>query len=101
MEWGELPEVTALRELEEETGLHGKVGAVLGVFSRWFESHESFRGEAGHAVGIVFEATALSGELRTEFDEGTTSAAAWFSLDEVQALDRVELLDFVLGLLSS
>ena len=48
-------------------------------------------------IGIVFEATELTGDLRTAFDDGTTtSGAAWFSLDEVQALDRVELVDFVL-----
>ncbi len=73
---------------------------MLGVFSRWFAPDESFRGEAGHAVGIVFEATDLTGDLRTAFEDGTTtSGAAWFSLDEVQALDRVELVDFVLGLI--
>jgi len=100
MEWGEHPAATGLRELTEETGLHGRMGPVLGVFSRWFEAEESFRGEPGHVVGIVFEATDLTGDLRTAFDDGTTtSGAAWFSLDEVQALDRVELVDFVLGLI--
>ena len=100
MEWGEHPATTALRELTEETGLHGHIGGVLGVFSRWFEPEESFRGEAGHAIGIVFEATDFTGELRIGFDDGTTNEAAWFSLDEVRALDRVELVDFVLGLIA-
>ena len=84
----------------EETGLRGRIGAVLGIFSRWFEPDESFRGEAGHVIGIVFEATDLTGDLRTAFDDGTTNGAAWFSLDEVQALHRVELVDFVLDLIA-
>ena len=100
MEWGEHPETTGLRELTEETGLHARIGAVLGVFSRWFDAEESFRGEPGHVVGIVFEATDLTGDLRTAFEDGTTtSGAGWFSLDEVHALDCVELVDFVLGLI--
>jgi hypothetical protein len=38
--------------------------------------------------------------LSIGFDDGTTNEAAWFSLDEVRALDRVELVDFVLGLIA-
>jgi hypothetical protein len=48
----------------------------------------------------VLEATELTGELRTTFEDGTTDGVAWFSLDEVQALDRVELVDFVVALVS-
>lgn len=97
MEWGESPADTGRRELEEETGLSGTVGTVLGVFSRWYTSEESWRGEAGQAVGIVVEASALVGELRTEFAEnGTTDAVRWFTLDEVRSLDCVELVHFVL-----
>ena len=101
MEWGERPEDTVRRELEEETGLEGRVGRVLGVFSHWFEPHESARGEAGHVVGLVFEATELRGTIRTQFDDGTTDAAAWFALEEVAALVRVPLVDFVVELLAS
>lgn len=99
MEFGETIEQAGLRELAEETGLSCTIGGVLGVFSHWYTADESFRGEAGHAVGLIVDATELAGELRSEFDEGTTDAAAWFSLDEVQYLERVELLDFVLTLI--
>lgn len=97
MEWGETPEQTALRELEEETGLHARLGAIIGVFSHWYTAQESARGEAGHVIGVVYETTDVTGELRTAFHEGTTDAAAWFSLDEVRALPRVGLVDFVLA----
>jgi ADP-ribose pyrophosphatase YjhB (NUDIX family) len=98
MEWGESPLETAARELEEETGLSATIGPVLGVFSRWFTDREAVRGGAGHVVGIVYEATVLAGPLRTHFDPGTTDAAQWFEMDEVQDLPRAELLDFVLSL---
>jgi 8-oxo-dGTP pyrophosphatase MutT (NUDIX family) len=97
MEWGETTEQTALRELEEETGLRARLGAVIGVFSHWFTAEESARGEAGHVIGVVYEGTDVTGELRTTFDEGTTDAAAWFSLDEAHSLARVDLVDFVLA----
>lgn len=63
MEWGEAPEVTALRELEEETGLTATLGPVLGIFSRWYTAEESALGGTGHSVGVVYEATAATGEL--------------------------------------
>ena len=46
-------------------------------------------------IGVVYEGTDVTGELRTTFDEGTTDAAAWFSLDEAHSLARVDLVDFV------
>jgi 8-oxo-dGTP diphosphatase len=100
MKWGESPEQTAHRELAEETGLAASLGPVLGVFSHWFTDQESFRGEAGHVVGIVYEATDLIGRLRTEFDAGTTDDARWFAVDDIRRLPHVELVDFVLDLIA-
>jgi 8-oxo-dGTP diphosphatase len=100
MEWGESPEATASRELLEETGLEGTIGAVLGVFSHWFTAQESARGEAGHVLGVVYDGVDVEGELRTEWADSTTDAAAWFTLDEIRALPTVPLVDFVLGLLA-
>jgi hypothetical protein len=46
---------------------------------------------------LVFGSSDISGRVRDEFDEGTTHAAGWFTLDEIDALPRVELLEFVLA----
>lgn len=96
MEWGETAEETALRELQEETGLTATLGTVAGVFSRWYTAEESVRGKAGHVVGVVFHGIDVTGKLQTDFDEGSTDAAAWFSLDEARSLPLVELVRFVL-----
>jgi hypothetical protein len=72
---------------------------MLGVWSRWFGADEAYSGTPGHVLAMVYEVTEFTGELRTTFDEGTTDAAAWFSLDEVRSLRRVEQVDRVLELL--
>lgn len=100
MDWGESAEVTAHRELDEETGLTATLGSIIGVFSRWFTKEESAAGEAGHMVGIVFDALDVQGELRTTFEAGTTDAVQWFALDEITNLPHVELVDFVVGRLA-
>lgn len=99
MEWGESPAQTLERELEEETGLAGTLGAVLGVTSTWFTAEESWQGTRGHTMGLIYEVTELSGELRTEFDEGSTDKAQWFTLDEIAELPCVAGVDFALDLL--
>lgn len=101
MEWGEDPVETAARELEEETGLRADIGRILGVRSRWYDAQGAFSGSPGHAVGIVYEAANLRGDLRTEFSQdpdNTTDAAAWFTLDEARALPHVELVAYCLEL---
>lgn len=100
MEWGETAEATAHRELAEETGLAATLGPVLGVFSRWYTDRESVAGQAGHVLGVLYEATDVRGTLRASFDDGTTDAAAWFDTDEIASLPHVEVVDFVLDLIA-
>jgi len=100
MDWGESARETAHRELLEETGLTATLGDVAGIFSRWFTEQESARGEPGHLVCIVFHASGLRGDLREEFAGDTTDAVQWFDIEEIEALPHVELVDFVVGLVS-
>ncbi len=71
------------------------------MFSRWCTERGSVRGEAGHVVGIIHGTSDVAGRVRDDFDEnGTTDGAGWFTIDEIDSLPRVELLDFVLGLIA-
>lgn len=100
MEWGEQASETAQRELGEETGLRADIGSLLGVHSEWFDETASDHGERGLALRLIFQARNCVGELKTDFtDEDTTVGAAWFSLDEIQQLERVEVVDFALSLI--
>lgn len=99
MEWAEQAHETALRELEEETGLIAEIGSLLGAQAEWFDELTSDFGQRGLALRLIFEAKNCVGELKTDFsDDDTTAGAAWFSIEEVQKLNRVEVVDFGLGL---
>ena len=101
MEWGEQAHETARRELSEETGLCADVGPLLGVQSEWFDEKTSERGQRGLALRLIFQAQNCVGELKTDFtDDDTTVGAAWFSLDAVQQLHRVAVVDFGLSLIA-
>ena len=89
--FGEDPEAGATREGLEETGYAGERGALGGSRNagRWAAQPSS--GDRGRTVGIVFRGTITGGELATEF-EGSTDAAAWIPLVELDALPSVDLL---------
>lgn len=101
MEWGEQAHETALRELGEETGLSAEIGPLLGAQSEWFDEETSERGQRGMAIRLIFLARNCAGELKTDFTGGdTTVGAAWFPIGAVQQLNRVEVVDFGLSLIS-
>ncbi len=99
MEWAEEAHETALRELKEETGLYADIGPLLGVQSEWFDERTSDAGQRGLALRLVFGVRNCVGELKSDFrDDDTTVGAAWFTIEDVQQLNRVEVVDFGLSL---
>lgn len=91
---GEDPADAAVREVFEETGYDVVLDGLLGVDSfvipgadRVYPSDRPV-----HALRIVYRAHVVGGELRVEQD-GSTDGVAWHTPDEVDALDRVSLVD--------
>ena len=92
---GEDPADAVVREVREETGFDVVVDELLGIHSRVIPARQRIApGAAGplHTLRIVYRARVVDGELRDEVG-GTTDRAAWFALDAVEDLHRVQLVD--------
>lgn len=91
LDFGEDPEAGATREVLEETGYAVALGALVGIRNAVLEPAQTISGHRVQTVGIVYRGTITGGELTTEF-EGSTDAAAWIPLAELDALPSVDLL---------
>ena len=95
LEAGEDPADAVVREVREETGFDVVVDELLGIHSRVIPGRQRIApGAAGplHTLRIVYRARVVDGELRDEVG-GSTDRAAWFALDAVEDLHRVQLVD--------
>ncbi|KAB1655349.1 NUDIX domain-containing protein [Pseudoclavibacter chungangensis] len=99
VEPGEDPIEGAVREIWEETGFHASIDVLLGIDSAVIKASDRIvpTREPMQAVRIVYEASIIGGELRSEAD-GSTDEARWFTFDEVADLHRVSLVDTALRL---
>ena len=91
LDFGEAPADGAEREVREETGYEVALGALVGIRSAVLEPAETISGHRIQAVGILFHGAITGGELATEF-EGSTDAAAWVPLGDLDGLPSVDLL---------
>jgi 8-oxo-dGTP diphosphatase len=91
---GEDPADAAVREVLEETGYHVDLDGLLGVDSFVIPGPERVHPSERpvQALRIVYRAHVVGGELRVE-EDGSTDGVAWHTQDEVDALDRVTLVD--------
>ena len=97
VDFGEHPDVAAVRELHEETGLVGVIEGIAGVFSHVYPGSPYAHGGELHFVSVVYRARVVGGDLRDERD-GTTDTCAWFGRDALDGLRLVQLARFGLGL---
>lgn len=99
VELGEAIADGAVREVEEETGYRVRIDDLLSVDSGVIPAHKRYSGTEHpmQTVAVLYSASVTSGELRHEAD-GTTSQAAWFPLEEVSSLNRVERVDAAIAL---
>ena len=81
VEFGEHPEATVVREVDEETGLTANVGRLAHVDSRIIRDPGVHR----HNIRILYYASVTDGPMQGETD-GTTDAAAWFHRSELPDL---------------
>ncbi len=91
---GEDPADAAVREVMEETGHEAELDALLGLDSVVFPAERRIAAGDGplHALRIVYRAHVVGGAIRDEVG-GTTDAARWFALEDVDALKKVSLVD--------
>ncbi len=95
VEHGEHPAVALAREVEEECGLPCEVIGLLGVHDTHFLGHApSGRIEDYHGVHLLFGATVGEGAPCVQEVDGTTDAAAWVPIADIES-GVVEVLDVV------
>jgi len=83
LEAGETPEQAAVREIEEETGIRGRVLHALGTIDYWF----SAEGRRVHKLVHHYLLEATGGTLTVEGDPDQEAIdAAWVPLTELGAL---------------
>lgn len=99
---GETPDAAVARELAEETGLVGRVGALVTVTDTHFHgTAPSGRHEDYHAVQLVYAVDLPAGaEPQVVEQDGTTDAAAWVALASIGA-GEVEVADVVTAALTA
>ena len=98
LNWGEDPVAGVLRELEEETGLAGRVVGVAGVYSKTYARSSDRPRDSVHHLGLVFTVEAGEGEVRHEV-EGSTDLCAWVPLEELERMTLVPLAAFAVELI--
>jgi 8-oxo-dGTP diphosphatase len=97
VEFGEHPDDAVLRELEEESGLRGRIDDVFGIFSKVYARSRAAGGADLHFVGFLYRVTPIGGEIRDEID-GSTDTCAWLGPDELRTIRIVGVARYAIDL---
>jgi 8-oxo-dGTP diphosphatase len=95
IEFGEAPEAAAVREVEEETGLHARITGAPAIHSDTGEWPFSAGPIRHHQVRFVYPMEVVGGLERAETD-GSSDAFGWFTPEELGALSIGDLVGRVL-----
>jgi ADP-ribose pyrophosphatase YjhB (NUDIX family) len=88
--WGEAPDMAAVRELWEETGLRSTAIRPAGIFSATYLRGPERDRDSVHHIGIVYEIDVVEGALCDE-EHGSTDRCGWIALHQVDALPLTAL----------
>lgn len=97
MHFGEAPEVAAVREVEEETGLEARIAGVPAIHSDTGEWAFSAGPVTYHTIRFVYPMEVVGGSERPEVD-GSTDEFGWFTPNEVEGLRLADIVERALGL---
>ena len=82
IELGETPEMAAIRELREETGLDVRVTGLLGIYTDAEMSYPN--GDQAHSILIAYGLETVGGALKCDQDE--TLELRYFALEDMPEL---------------
>ena len=98
IEWGEHPDATVLRELEEETGIVDvETFRAAEVYSHTYNKSVARPDDSVHHVGIVYNVTVGLLDLRFEQD-GSTDRCEWCTESRARSLPLTPLGAFAVDL---
>ncbi len=87
LDYGEDPELTSVREVREETGLHVEIGGLLGVYH-----NPEAVDQGGASVFILYHAQLIKGEVRAGDD---AEDVGFFPPDDLPELAFSSTLDAI------
>ena len=99
IEFGEAPDVAVVREVEEETGLVGRITGEPRILSHtgvWPARRGRDNPIEYHHVRFVYPMEVVGGSERMEVD-GSTDACGWFTPEQLVGLPVVGLVSLALG----
>ena len=82
IELGETPEMAAVREVKEETGLDVRVSGLIGIYTDGDMEYPN--GDKAHSLCIVYSLEKIGGQLKC--DDPETLELQYFELDEIPEL---------------